>query len=531
METVHHRLGVTCPICQLSIGRPSDFRRHIDKVHGSNINVPPEAYRVKCMRPLAVFPDDFRKVYGDVSDSSSGLLFWLQMCPNKTEDLCYISITHLQTDHGRSTVEGRLDDKKFRATLSDSIFKHPIALKQLSKRMARLPVDHQPFIEFSDPVPVTDASSLSSLARKLGIDVTHITTLSISSAPVLVATKVFDQPGSSTPLLDERTYSLPPSPNHLGYPGQLLVENPYHLQVTTTTADVPASTSSSSSSISDTTSVISSSPTTSTATVTSDEPVETTVTSSSSSAELPSPLIVSSSSEPPVITTTSSVSSLKLPVSSTSSTIGKFKIPLVKSTPSTTTSRMSLQPPPTKSRETEVLSSTNSQYISSAPRRVGPSLSYRATKLLRMGAIPLFPPARRNWSTDEAVTLSESSLQFKWPPLGWQRLSPDQRLMRVEFVVMQILTLRNVPLTMERSEMLLPFNFLVLPGSLPPREKKGNSATSSCFHVYQRLREMAITSRGDEKWLHMIECASMMRDVTNDHLLKQIERISLRLSK
>ncbi|KAH3692786.1 hypothetical protein DPMN_194538 [Dreissena polymorpha] len=88
------------------------------------------------------------------------------------------------------------------------------------------------------------------------------------------------------------------------------------------------------------------------------------------------------------------------------------------------------------SRPTVIISSENSEFlVPSLPPT--PSNQMRAKELLAVGAMPLFPPARREWDQDEAVTFLEPN--FKWPPSGWKEWSADLKLKHPEFQAMAIL--------------------------------------------------------------------------------------------
>jgi hypothetical protein len=161
------------------------------------------------------------------------------------------------------------------------------------------------------------------------------------------------------------------------------------------------------------------------------------------------------------------------------------------------------------------------------------SLSYRANKLLRMGAMPVFPPARREWSADEVITIIEDDVKFKWPPKDWKYLSPDNKLLQFEFSVFAILKQRGVT-PKSRSYTHDLFNFLVLPGTASHVEK-GDTSHNSRFFVYERLRQIATDKESlvdkveTDKWLAMIECGSMLRDTVNDKLLKICDKVPVPL--
>ncbi|XP_053398666.1 uncharacterized protein LOC128556870 [Mercenaria mercenaria] len=183
-------------------------------------------------------------------------------------------------------------------------------------------------------------------------------------------------------------------------------------------------------------------------------------------------------------------------------------------------------------RKEPVISTMNSNFLAPQQPKVN-NQGYRATKLLRMGAMPLCPPARREWVEDESITLTEGNLTCKWPPKNWKNLSPDQRLLQLEILTFKILQERGVNTSnLERSDILDQFNFLVLPGTkaycLPDAGK--DPTAHSRYHTYATLRMIANSKNiKSEKWLAMLECSSMLRDTTNDKLLRQCDKIPLRI--
>ena len=179
-------------------------------------------------------------------------------------------------------------------------------------------------------------------------------------------------------------------------------------------------------------------------------------------------------------------------------------------------------PPPPKIRRKEILPPP-------------PSQSYRASKLLRMGGMPQWQPARRNWDLDEEVSFSVGDIVIFWPPKGWKQLDHQQKLLQWQFAAMQILRARgadyvNVTLT----DLLDSFNFLALPGTdahKAPRHSASYMASKSRLYTYEFLRAIANGECMDDRWLSMVEGGAMLRDTSNDDLLKQCRSIKLRLTK
>ncbi|KAH3776070.1 hypothetical protein DPMN_177483 [Dreissena polymorpha] len=459
VETVHQRLGVECPFCHVTIKRAADMKRHILTVH-PDTKVPETAFHVREMACLAIFQDDFVRVYGQ--SRSTYHSFWQTISSGSKNTFSTLSVSYISIKHGSSTVEGQFDNQSFSLKLSDDIFNHPLILRRLAKRLAQLPLSNSPFDEFTSPVDA-DGDTKEKVARGIGVGVEHITSIKFNHVPSFVLVSD-DLSGGSTPLLDEVEITATSTfEDSMGYPGQLLIQADY---LETAFADD----------------------------------------------------YLAGHSVVPVATSSSSVSSVP-PISS------------ITSQPAACVEVSRSIKTPIKAiihhlRPTEIISSENSEFlVPSLPPT--PSNQMRAKKLLAMGAMPLFPPARREWDQDEAVTFLEP--KFKWPPRGWKGMSADLRLMLTEFQAMSILQARGCDFKFERVELLNAFNFLVLPGSLSPRAPVDTNV-HSCHAIYVRLREIAL-GKEDMKWLRMIESASMMRDTANDKLIAACKEIPLRLKK
>ena len=169
------------------------------------------------------------------------------------------------------------------------------------------------------------------------------------------------------------------------------------------------------------------------------------------------------------------------------------------------------------------------------PLPAGPTLDYRATKLLKMGGMPQWQPARRAWDQEEEVSFVEKELTIFWPPKGWRDLSPQQKLMQWEFAALSILKARGENyIHIQQGDLLDAFNFLALPGTAAHKVNKSVPSyltIKSRFFNYSTLRAIAVGELKDEKWLTMLEAGAMMRDTANDKLLKMCSMIKLRLTK
>ncbi|KAH3755739.1 hypothetical protein DPMN_190438 [Dreissena polymorpha] len=116
-------------------------------------------------------------------------------------------------------------------------------------------------------------------------------------------------------------------------------------------------------------------------------------------------------------------------------------------------------------------------------------LRFKARSMLVDGNMPLFPSAKRDWATveEESILLLPNLL---WPPKNWRRLTPDQRLLAVEFASMSLTQTENDSLLLlpERSFLIHNFHFLVLTGSAVfPMDNKAKAR----LYTYQSLLDIA----------------------------------------
>ncbi|KAH3868128.1 hypothetical protein DPMN_031268 [Dreissena polymorpha] len=87
-----------------------------------------------------------------------------------------------------------------------------------------------------------------------------------------------------------------------------------------------------------------------------------------------------------------------------------------------------------------------------------------AETLLLDGAMPLLPPGRHQWTSvpEESVSITPF---LKWPPKNWKSFTPDQKAFAAEYAA-NLLEQATGFHPMERTLLLLKYNFLVLPGTI-----------------------------------------------------------------
>ena len=159
-------------------------------------------------------------------------------------------------------------------------------------------------------------------------------------------------------------------------------------------------------------------------------------------------------------------------------------------------------------------------------------LPTRAEALLKFGCMPLCPPARRNWTTEEEITLPSSSPFSRWPPKGWFTLSRDAKLLAWETVATS-LAIQDGATDLERGDILDSYNFLALPGSRHPQLV--SNLQSARYFNYKCLVDIihARPSRNSEPFVTQLEAAKSRSPFspTTYTILQEIERkgIVLRL--
>ena len=159
-------------------------------------------------------------------------------------------------------------------------------------------------------------------------------------------------------------------------------------------------------------------------------------------------------------------------------------------------------------------------------------LPTRAEALLKFGCMPLRPPARRNWTTEEEITLPSSSPFSRWPPKGWFTLSRDAKLLAWETVATS-LAIQDGATDLERGDILDGYNFLALPGSRHPQLV--SNLQSARYFNYKCLADIihARPSPNSEPFVTQLEAAKSRSPFspTTYTILQEIERkgIVLRL--
>ena len=145
--------------------------------------------------------------------------------------------------------------------------------------------------------------------------------------------------------------------------------------------------------------------------------------------------------------------------------------------------------------------------------------------------MPLFPPARRDWSCGAEIALPLSDGMSQWPPKDWMNMDPDTRLLIWEVAATSLAI--KFGMALDRASVQDAFQFLALPGSrsieatgLEKDLRRGN---------FMALRRVLQKKKfpGDEALLEMLGQAFLVSESRKpgpyQDLLMAVEDIPLRI--
>ncbi|CAC5422629.1 unnamed protein product [Mytilus coruscus] len=157
----------------------------------------------------------------------------------------------------------------------------------------------------------------------------------------------------------------------------------------------------------------------------------------------------------------------------------------------------------------------------------------RARTLLRKGGIPLFPAGRREWNQEEVIPLITIPAVVSWPPKNWKKMTPEQKYFNWEYASFALELNSGKQLQFSKEELLLKYQFLVLPGTKTPTGSEENTmATKSRFYLYQALAYIIKSDKEDAstvQTLKMLETALNERDNSTDDVIKRIDALDIQL--
>ena len=137
--------------------------------------------------------------------------------------------------------------------------------------------------------------------------------------------------------------------------------------------------------------------------------------------------------------------------------------------------------------------------------------------------MPFCPPGRRNWEAPNVFTISINGFKLSWPPVSWQKMTPDRKLLAWEHAAMSLEEAceTTVSHSTSRAYLLDKYNFLALPESAKHRKEESEVASSRArFYVYQVLREVATGRQPSKAEELQIISLEKQRNFTDDFRFK-----------
>lgn len=179
--------------------------------------------------------------------------------------------------------------------------------------------------------------------------------------------------------------------------------------------------------------------------------------------------------------------------------------------------------------------SSSSSSSSATTQNLDDELRARANKILRRGYMPMCPPARRDWTALEELSLESMGITITWPPENWKSMTADQRLLAHEFISMFLERTRGqgFPL-LSRRALLDKYNFMALEGEGKPQEEVDSGDKTDAkirFYNYSYIRSVA---RGEVQDTRMSKgiVSSMegtSRWTDTDHIIDQLDSAGVKL--
>ncbi|KAL3884891.1 hypothetical protein ACJMK2_024990 [Sinanodonta woodiana] len=122
------------------------------------------------------------------------------------------------------------------------------------------------------------------------------------------------------------------------------------------------------------------------------------------------------------------------------------------------------------------------------------NIKERVLMVLNMGSMPLLAPVRRDWKKEMQFTIKEGSTVTHWPPEGWTKMTPDQKVLTWEYAAMTLETgaeSRKNP-ALERGYLLAKFIMLTFLGTAEPTYGGEMISRKARYYNYEWLRQLAI---------------------------------------
>ena len=148
--------------------------------------------------------------------------------------------------------------------------------------------------------------------------------------------------------------------------------------------------------------------------------------------------------------------------------------------------------------------------------------------MLSVGAMPLFPPARREWDREEVVTFINpvTRREISWPPKGWKMMRNSEKMLKFEYCAMMLDEDATGYPTTRREELHDTYNFLVLPRT---RMNKPKGESLRRILNFSALRDVVKGNVHDDVLAEMLRRAFPSRKTSTDLYIQKCLNIKLRI--
>ncbi len=115
---------------------------------------------------------------------------------------------------------------------------------------------------------------------------------------------------------------------------------------------------------------------------------------------------------------------------------------------------------------------------------------------MEQGCLPILPPARRDFTRAQSITLPYGNSVVCWPPVGWEKMGASQRY-QASLLLTVNLEMRvghECDPTVDPNMLLAQYNMLVMSGvRIPAAEDQAlPGLVRAQSGMYQHIRELAV---------------------------------------
>lgn len=159
-------------------------------------------------------------------------------------------------------------------------------------------------------------------------------------------------------------------------------------------------------------------------------------------------------------------------------------------------------------------------------------LRERALHILMKGALPMCPPAPRDWAVVNSFDLEAKGVALSWPPKNFVKLSADQKLLAQEHLAYSIEEKTHGIVSLDRKTLYDKYRFLTLEGAAKPKAENHRKLEGRIRDsTYEFVKRVALGKGSDDKvvrdMIEMLEKSPRWKDT--DGITNQLDEHSLRM--